>query len=106
MKSQKLVAGIDVSKNTLDVYYNDPKGGELNCRVSNDAAGHKHLIEKLGLKRTYVLESSGPYYLKFAFEIKKQGGDIRVENPICIKRFIQMNLERNKTDIKDARWIY
>jgi hypothetical protein len=29
-----------------------------------------------------------------------------VENPIAVKRFIQMHLERNKSDRKDARWLY
>lgn len=106
MKQQILVAGVDVSKDTLDVYYNDLEGGEHALRVSNDNKGHRQLVECLGLKRCYVLESSGPYYLNFAFYVKKQGGTLRVENPIRIKRFIQMNLERNKTDRKDARWIY
>lgn len=106
MKSQNLVAGIDVSKDTLDVYYNDAKGVEHTCKVSNDHHGHEALLAKLGSKRLYVLESSGPYYLRLAFYFKKKGIDIRVENPICIKRFIQMNLERNKNDQKDARWIF
>jgi len=106
MKSPKLAAGIDVSKDVLDVYFNDAQGCEHSCKVANDAKGHETLLRKLGTKRVYVLESSGPYYLRFAFYLKKHGGDIRVENPISIKRFIQMNLERNKNDQKDARWIY
>ena len=106
MKSQKLVAGIDVSKDTLDIYFNDKLGTEHALKVANDATGHQLVLERLGIKRTYVLESSGPYYLRLAFLIKSKGGDVRVENPICIKRFIQMNLERNKNDQKDARWIY
>ena len=106
MKSQNLVAGIDVSKDTLDIYYNDAKGVEHSCKVSNDLKGHEALLAKLGSKRLYVLESSGPYYLRLAFYLKKKGADIRVENSIRIKRFIQMNLERNKNDQKDARWIF
>lgn len=106
MKSQILVAGIDVSKDSLDVYYNDAKGVEHTIMVSNDLNGHEALLAKLGSKRLYVLESSGPYYLRLAFYFKKKRADIRVENPICIKRFIQMNLERNKNDQKDARWIF
>jgi transposase len=106
MKSQEFVAGIDVSKNTLDIYFNDSQAKEHSFKVANDASGHQLLLKRLGTKRTYVLESSGPYYLKLAFLIKNKGGDVRVENPICIKRFIQMNLERNKSDQKDARWIY
>ena len=106
MKSQSLVCGIDVSKDTLDVYYNDESGKEHYLKVNNDSKGHELLIRKLGIHRTYLMESSGPYYLRFAFAIKHLNGDVRVENPIAVKRFIQMHLERNKSDKKDARWLY
>jgi len=106
MKSENLVCGIDVSKDTLDIYYNDHLGKECYLRVSNDHEGHLRLINALGVERTFVMESSGPYYLRLAFALKKKGGDVRVENPIVIKRFIQMQLERNKSDRKDAKWIY
>jgi transposase len=106
MKSQHLVCGVDVSKDTLDLYYNDASDKEHHLKVSNDQKGHDLLIEKLGIQRTYLMESSGPYYLRIAFTIKKLDGDVRVENPIAVKRFIQMHLERNKSDKKDARWLY
>jgi transposase len=44
--------------------------------------------------------------LRLAFAIKKLNGDVRIENPVAVKRFIQMHLERNKSDKKDARWLY
>lgn len=106
MKSQNLIAGVDVSKDTLDLYYNDPDGKKRYLKVSNDANGHELLIGRLGVQRTYVMESSGPYYLRIAFTLKQLGADVRVENPIVIKRFIQMNLERNKSDRKDAYWLF
>lgn len=106
MKSLQLVCGIDVSKQTLDIYYNDNSGKEYYLRLSNDQSGHQHLVGLLGIGRTYVMESSGPYYLRLAFLLKKKGADVRVENPTVIKRFIQMQLERNKSDRKDAKWIY
>jgi transposase len=96
----------DVSKDTLDLYFNDESGREHYLHVSNDQKGHALVIEKLGTNRTYVMESTGPYYLWFAFSIHHCGAIVRVENPITIKRFIQMNLERNKSDKKDARWLY
>src|SRR5215212_9635037 len=106
MKSQNLVCGVDVSKDTLDLYYNDLADKEYHLKLSNDTDGHCLLIQKLGVQRTYLMESSGPYYLRLAFTLKQKGADVRVENPIVIKRFIQMNLERNKCDRKDARWLY
>ena len=36
MKSQDLVCGIDVSKDTLDIYYNDIAGKEYYLKMRND----------------------------------------------------------------------
>lgn len=52
------------------------------------------------------MESSDPYYLRLAFKVKTLNGDVRIDNPIAVKRFIQMHLEGNKSDKKDARWLY
>lgn len=106
MKTHKLVCGADVSKATLDLFFNDDSGKEGYLQVSNDRKGYHLVLEKLGTNRTYVMESSGPYYLWFAFVLKQRGADVRVENPITVKRFIQMHLERNKSDKKDAQWLY
>ncbi len=106
MKSQTLVAGIDVSKDTLDIFFNDKAGKEHYLKATNDREGHQTIVKKLGTERTYVMEASGPYYLRLAFTLKTSGADVRVENPIAVKRFIQMQLERNKSDKKDARWLF
>lgn len=106
MKSLPLAAGVDVSKDTLDVFYNDQQGKEHYLKVANDSMGHKTLITKLDVNRTYVMETSGPYYLQLAFRLVYASADVRVENPLVVKRFILMQLERNKSDKKDARWLY
>lgn len=67
MKARNLIAGIDVSKDTLDIYYNDASGKEHYLKVGNDQKGHNLLVEKAGMQRTYIMESSGPYYLRLAF---------------------------------------
>lgn len=106
MKDQNLVCGVDVSKDTLDLYFNDRFGKDQYLRVSNDRKGYSAVLEKLGTDRSYIMESTGPYYLSFAFVLHQNGARVRVENPISVKRFIQMHLERNKSDKKDARWLY
>lgn len=106
MNSQKITCGIDVSKDTLDIYFNDCYGYEHSLQVCNDFKGHQQLLQLLGSNATFVMESSGPYYLKLAFALCVAGATVRVENPIRVKRFIQMNLERNKNDRKDALWLY
>jgi len=106
MKSKKLICGIDVSKDTLDTYYNDKEGKEYSLKVKNNKKGYVELIKKLGKSRTYIMESTGVYSLGVSFKLKKSKADVRVENPLVIKRFIQMNMERQKTDKSDAKWIY
>ena len=105
MKSKKLICGIDVSKDTLDVAYND--GDKIrHFKTKNDDKSHLEIVQKLGRKRTYVMEYTGLYYLKLAFNIHSEHADVRVENPLVVKRFIQMNAERRKTDKSDAEWLY
>jgi transposase len=106
MKSHNLVAGIDLSKDTLDICYNDDLCREHYLKAPNTAKGHKMILNKLGVNRTYLMESSGPYYLRLAYTLQQAGSDMRVENPTRVKRFIQMQLERNKSDRKDAHWLF
>ncbi|GAA4316836.1 hypothetical protein [Flaviaesturariibacter amylovorans] len=66
----KLVCGIDVSKDTLDIYYNDEKRKNHYAKLPNNASGHRDLLRKCGV-RQYVLETSGPYYLALPLPLKK-----------------------------------
>lgn len=105
MNSQILFAGVDVSSETLDIHYNLENGKELTLQAPNTQVGHKEVVQKLGT-RCYDMEATGPYYLGFAFVFKANGADVRLENPLVIKRYIQMHMERNKSDKKDASWIF
>lgn len=106
MEAENLVCGIDISKSRLDICYNDKEGKIYHLKTGNDPCGHNEIMQKLGLNRIYVMESTGPYYLRLAYRLNEAGADVRVVNPIVIKRFIQMNMERNKSDKHDAGWIY
>lgn len=106
MKNEvKLCCGIDVSKETLDCFFNLHSGEESYLRVTNNEKGFRELFRKCG-KRKYQMESSGPYGLNAAIWLKEKGCGVYVENSLVIKRFIQMNMERSKNDKKDARWIF
>lgn len=52
-----------------------------------------------------VMEATGVYYIRLAFWLHEQGYKLSVVNALSIKRYIQMHLERNKSDKKDAAWI-
>lgn len=96
--------GIDVSKETLDCCYETEDGKEVTLQVSNDEKGFRELFKECGMRK-YVMETSGPYYLRLALWLKEKGSEVCVENALVVKRFIQMNMERSKTDKKDARWL-
>src|SRR5438874_102033 len=62
-------AGIDVSKDVLDVAVRRHDGGLETGRFENDAAGHRTLVRwltKRGRRVRVVLESTGTYSLDVA----------------------------------------
>lgn len=48
------------------------------------------------------MESTGVYQLPFCFFLESKKARYSVVNALQIKRYIQMKLERNKSDKKDA----
>lgn len=76
----------------MDICFNDDHNREHYLKVPNIPKGHKLILSKLGATRTYVMESSGPYYLRLAFSLQQAGSDVRLENPTRVKQFIQMQL--------------
>lgn len=99
------IIGIDVSKQTLDVAYQSDKGAWQWLNVSNDLKGFRKLFKNVEKGDTVVMEASGPYYLQVAMFMYERGIKTCVENPLVIKRYSQMLLQRAKTDKKDAQVI-
>lgn len=94
--------GIDVSKDSLDVY-SISKG---HLKLSNDLNGHKQLVSVFSdVECCFVMEATGIYHLKLAEYIYGQGDAVCVVNPLVIKRYIQMKLQKVKTDKSDAKMI-
>lgn len=90
--------GVDLSKESFDGYC-----PELGARqFSNDATGFKVFSKWIGDSVHVVMEASGPYYLQLATYLYESGIPVSVVNPLVIRRFCQMNLQRAKTDSKDA----
>ena len=97
------VIGIDVSKATLDGCFLEASKKE-SFVVPNNQQGFKKIALKAkgGL---VVMEASGSYYLKLSNYLYSRGIEVSIVNPLVIKRFSQMNLNRAKTDRKDAQVI-
>ena len=105
METKKLCCGIDVSHTTLDVCYQNNLGELFHLQVGNNIKGFGKIIEHTGVNYHFVMEATGVYYIRFAFYLHQHGCKLSVVNAISIKRYIQMHLERNKSDKKDAQWI-
>ena len=105
MESKKLCCGIDISHTKLDVCYQNNLGELFHLQVGNNKAGFQKILEHTGTHYHFVMEATGVYYIRLAFYLHSQGCSLSVVNAIAIKRYIQMHLERNKTDKKDAGWI-
>lgn len=105
METKKLCCGIDVSHSTLDVCYQNNLGEFFHLKVGNNNKGYATILEHTGIAYHFVMEATGVYYIRLAFYLHEQGCQLSVVNALSIKRYIQMHLERNKSDKKDAAWI-
>ena len=105
MKAKQLCCGIDVSHTKLDVCYQNNLGELFHLQVGNNNQGFAKILEHTGVGYHFVMEATGVYYIRLAFYLHNRGCVLSVVNAIAIKRYIQMHLERNKTDKKDAGWI-
>ena len=94
--------GIYISKDFFDVM--DCEG--FFYQFKNDTSGFKKLNKHLDSLSHCVMESTGVYHLQLAYFLIKQDVRVSVENPLSIKRFIQMKLSRIKTDKSDSKMIY
>jgi transposase len=99
------VIGLDISKETIDAGYLK-EGKWLHVEVPNGPEGFR-VLDKLavGGDFLYVMEATGPYYLQAAMYLHGHDKSVSVVNPLVIRRYCQMRLQRAKTDKKDARAI-
>ena len=102
----KLILGIDVSKDTLDV---NLLAGDSNTHAvfSNDAAGHKclqgWLKKRDKSKHAHIcMEATGMYAFPVAEALHQAGHMVSVVNPLRISAYAKSQLSRNKTDKLDS----
>ena len=101
MKNSVSVCGIDVSKESFDVFTLESK----HLVFENKLSGFKKFKKTLNPLSLCVMEVTGIYHLQLATFLHKNEIDVSVVNPLSIKRFAQMHLKRNKTDKADAKII-
>lgn len=93
--------GIDISKDVFDVM--DQEG--TFYQFTNDYKGFRKFLKILDGQSHCVMEATGYYHYRLAYYLEEQGILVSVENPLSVKRFIQMKLSKIKTDKSDARMI-
>jgi transposase len=98
--------GIDISKNKFDCAFLKENKKWEQKKHDYTSEGICLFYENLPLgDRVFVMEATGPYYLKLAYFLYEKGEKVAIVNPLKIRRFAQMRFERIKTDKADARII-
>ena len=102
---QILIAGVDVSKSTLDVFF---KPGGYSVKASNDNKGFKQLLKELtkaAMTATplIVMEHTGRYSLRFENFLRTYGIGYCKLSALQIKR--SLGVIRGKSDKIDAERI-
>jgi len=107
MEKFNLIAGIDVSKATLDVSYSLGEAKSEHIQFANSAKGLSELVKLLLSKdvdREAILvccEHTGSYMDKLSLVLESERIKLWAVNPYLIKTF-SMDLNRMKTDRADS----
>lgn len=101
MKKVKQYFGIDISKDVFDVMSSNGTFYEFE----NNHKGFKAFLKLLDARSHCVMEATGYYHCRLAYFLQDNSIMTSVENPLSIKRFIQMKLSKVKTDKSDAKMI-
>ena len=93
--------GIDISHLVFDV--TDSDGNYYQFK--NTISGFRKFVKLLGSDSHCVMEATGYYHYQLAYYLLESGIKVSVENPLSVKRFIQMKLSKIKTDKSDSKLI-
>ena len=108
----KNFVGIDVSKQTVDVFFiiNKELNQGVHERFSNDAAGIRKMLGYLKKQKEvnaentlFCMEHTGVYGRELMYTLFKKQWRVWVENPVAILR--SMGLQRGKNDKVDSKRI-
>jgi len=99
----KQFIGVDVSKKTFDCTWIDDDGVYHHRQFSMNKIGMDKAVKWVSNPQSHwVMEATGSYHQRLACTLFEQDFLVSVVNPLVIKRFGQMKLNRAKTDKADA----
>lgn len=93
--------GIDISHLVFDVTDSDGNYYQFKNKIS----GFKKFVKLLTTDSHCIMEATGYYHYQLAYYLLESGLKVSVENPLAVKRFIQMKLSKIKTDKSDSKLI-
>lgn len=94
--------GIDILKDVFDVLNQEG----VYYQFTNDYKDFKKFTKVLKPNNHCVMEATGCYHFRLAYYLQENSSLVSVENPLSVKRFIQMKLSKIKTDKSDSKMIY
>jgi transposase len=102
--------GVDISKMKLDAAWLRADGKYRSKVFTNNASGFADMLRWLDLHLPggkadahVCMEATGTYHEGLAFFLHDQAVAVSVVNPLQVKRFMQLERVRNKTDEGDAK---
>ncbi len=105
MNSLNTIIGIDVSKEKLSVCLLSSEREEY-FTVPNNVKSFGSFLKKIDYldlsNAKFVMEATGIYHFRIAKQLTERDYDVRVLNPLIIKRYSQMQMSRVKTDKTDS----
>jgi transposase len=102
MQSIKTWAGVDVSAKTLAAGRWRKSEEKARREFTNDAGGHRELLQWIGRNARVCMEATGVYHLQLALMLVAAGVEVMVINPRVAKDFGRALANRSKTDRVDA----
>ncbi len=101
MNKYKKYFGIDISHLVFDVTDSDG----TYYQFKNSLIGFKKFMKLLDFNSHYVLEATGYYHYQLAYYLLESSIKVSLENPLLVKRFIQLKLSKIKTDKSASKGI-
>jgi len=101
MSKNTIFFGIDISKDVFDV----TNSNGCYHQFENNQKEFKKFLKLVGEDSHCVMEATGYYHYQLAYFLQEKKVKVSVENPLSVKRFIQMKLSKIKTDKSDSKLI-
>jgi len=101
MNKDTIYFGIDISKDVFDV----TNSKECYYQFENNNKGFGKFLKLLDNTSHCVMEATAYYHYQLAYYLQENQIKVSVENPLSVKRFIQMKLSKIKTDKSDSKLI-